>query len=90
MAPSGTVLKEAVKETLLGSEEPLQVSAQSRVQFTQNAIKDAETGELYMGADEFINAVAPKGEDFVSFPLHSQEGFGRTWTDNGQWTMADR
>lgn len=63
-----TMVKEAVKETLVGTEESTQLSAQGRVRFTSYAIKDAETGELYMGPDEFINAVAPKSEDYVCLP----------------------
>lgn len=63
-----TVVKEVVKETFKGSgpDEPIQLSAQSRARFVSNAIKDAETGELYMGPDEFIAAVAPENEDYVS------------------------
>lgn len=60
------VVKEAVKETLLGSDEPPQLSAQSRARFISNAVKDPETGELFMGPDEFINTIAPKNEDYVS------------------------
>jgi hypothetical protein len=59
-------VKEAVKETLIGSEEPVQVSAQTKARFNSNAIKDPESGELFMGQDEFINAVAPSDEDYVS------------------------
>lgn len=61
-----TVVKEAVKETLLGSDEPTQLSAQSRARFINNAVKDPDTGELYMGPDEFINTIAPQNEDYVS------------------------
>lgn len=62
-------VKEAVKETLVGVEEPVQVSAQSKARFSQNAVKDPQSGELVMGPDEFINAVAPANEDYVScFP----------------------
>lgn len=61
-----TAVKEAVKDSLVGSEESSQVSAQTRARFTANAIKDPETGELYMGPDEFIAAVAPPSEDYVS------------------------
>jgi hypothetical protein len=62
--------KEAVKETLLGSEQAaeVQLSAQSKATFDKNARKDAETGELFMGEEEFINAVAPESEDYVSQP----------------------
>lgn len=59
-------VKEAVKEGLLGSEEPVQVTTQTKARFNTNAIKDAESGELYMGPEEFINAVAPVDEDYVS------------------------
>lgn len=65
MAKAAAV-KEAVKESLIGSEEPVQQSTQTKARFASHAIKDGETGELYMGADEFINAVAPPDEDYVS------------------------
>lgn len=63
------MVKETVKETLVGTatEEPgSQLSAQSRARFNSHAAKDPETGELYMGREEFINAIAPKDEDYVS------------------------
>ena len=68
------VVKEAVKDTLVGPDEPNQVSAQSKARFTSNAVKDAETGELYLGQEEFIKAIAPKSEDYVSRdarPVHA-------------------
>lgn len=68
MASVSTV-KEAVKESLVGGEEPAQLSAQTKARFNSHAIKDPETGELYLGPDEFINAIAPKDEDYVSLPL---------------------
>lgn len=64
-------VKEAVKESLLGAEEPTQLSSQTKSRFHANAIKDAETGELFMGPDEFVNAVAPATEDYVSHPMAS-------------------
>lgn len=68
MATTAAVVKEAVKESLLGTDEPAaQLSAQTKLRFTNNAVKDPETGELYMGPEEFINAVAPSGEDYVSW-----------------------
>lgn len=60
------VATEAVKETLVGTHEPEQLSAHSKARFIKHAVKDAESGDLFLGPDEFINAVAPKGEDFVS------------------------
>lgn len=64
-------MKEAVKESLIGSEDPVHVSAQARARFNAHSVKDPESGELIMGPDEFINAVAPTDEDYVShaFPL---------------------
>ena len=61
-----TTVKEAVKESLLGSEEPVELSAKTRAYFVNHAVKDAESGELYMGEDEFVNAIAPQDEDYVS------------------------
>lgn len=76
MATEVTKVKEAVKETLLGSEVPagVQLSVQSKATFLENAKKDADSGELYMGEEEFINAVAPEGEDYVSFVLYLGAG----------------
>lgn len=68
--PPAVAVKEAVKETLIGSQEPVQASGQAKARFNKNAAKDPQTGELFMGPDEFINAVAPADEDYVS-PLIS-------------------
>lgn len=62
-------VKEAVKESLVGTEEPAQLSAQTKARFNSHAIKDPESGELYLGPEEFINAIAPKDEDYVSLPI---------------------
>ncbi|UNI19066.1 mitochondrial aspartate-glutamate transporter agc1 [Purpureocillium takamizusanense] len=88
-----TAVKEAVKESLVGHDEPVQLSAQTKARFTSNAVKDPETGELYMGPDEFINAVAPKNEDYhkikreqysILFRVADSKGTGRvTLTDWG-------
>lgn len=60
--------KEVVKESLLGSEQvaDVQLSAQAKATFDKNARKDPETGELFMGEEEFISAIVPKDEDYVS------------------------
>lgn len=63
------VAKEAVKEAVIGTHEPEQLAAHTKARFTKHAIKDPETGELFLGPDEFINAVAPEGEDYVSHAL---------------------
>lgn len=60
---------EAVKEALVGTEEEPELSSQTRSEFMQHAIKDEETGEYYMGEHEFIDAIAPETEDYVSFSL---------------------
>ena len=66
--PVGTkdAVKEVMKESLLGTEEPISLSASHRASFYKNAKKDEETGELYMGPEEFIEAIAPPDEDYVS------------------------
>ncbi|RFU25638.1 hypothetical protein B7463_g10710, partial [Scytalidium lignicola] len=59
-------VKGAVKESLLGTSEPttFQLSAQTKAAFEKHAKRDPETGELYMGEEEFVNAIAPKDEDY--------------------------
>lgn len=64
---------EAVKETLVGTYDPAHVSVQTKARFIAHAVTDAETGELYLGPNEFTTAVAPKGEDFVSYSLPSKK-----------------
>jgi solute carrier family 25 aspartate/glutamate transporter 12/13 len=67
-----TKAKEVVKEKLLGTELPeeeMQLSVQSKATFNKNARKDADSDELYMGEEEFINAIAPEAEDYVSQPI---------------------
>lgn len=80
MASPSTKVKETVKETFKGSaapEEPShQLSAQSKARFNTHAAKDPETGELYMGQEEFINAIAPASEDYVS------------WLDALSWALS--
>ena len=69
--PSSTVVKEAVKESLIGTEETAQLSSQTKARFYSSAIKDAETGDLYMSPDEFIDAIAPADEDYVGHKILS-------------------
>lgn len=59
------LVKEAVKESLIGTEEPVQLSTQTKARFNNHAIKDPESGELFLGPEQFINAVAPPEEDYV-------------------------
>lgn len=55
---------EAVKEQFLGTSEH-HLSHQARANFVLHAQKD-ENGEWFMDEENFINAVAPKQEDYVS------------------------
>ena len=57
--------KEQVGEALLGSTQEPQLSQQTRAVFLQHAVRDADTGALYLGENEFIAAVAPETEDYV-------------------------
>ena len=82
MASKVATVKEAVKETLVGHKEPESetLSTQTKARFNKHAVKDAESGELFLGHEEFINAVAPAEEDYVSrlTPRTSwQAGLGR-------------
>ncbi|KAA8568929.1 hypothetical protein EYC84_007905 [Monilinia fructicola] len=59
--------KEVVKESLLGSEvtEDIQLSAQSKATFEKHSRKDESGAEDYMSEEDFINAIAPKDEDYL-------------------------
>lgn len=61
-------VKATVKESLIGSsaEQSQPVSQQIRANFYRNARKDEQTGDLYMNQDDFVNAIAPAHEDYVS------------------------
>ena len=71
---TATTVTEAVKESLLGHEEeqPLpDFSAQTKAIFEKYAHKDETTGELVMNEEEFVDAIAPKDQDYVSLtPAH--------------------
>lgn len=56
---------EKVKESLVGANIEPTASESTRAEFLAHAVKDEETGEYYMGHKEFIDAVAPEGEDYV-------------------------
>ncbi|KAH0064038.1 hypothetical protein KCU96_g19701, partial [Aureobasidium melanogenum] len=64
MASTTAALKESVKETLLGVEDEPQLSSQMRAEFMQHAKTDPESGDHYMGQEEFVNAIAPESEDY--------------------------
>ena len=58
-------VKEQVKEALVGTTDVPDMSQETRQSFLAHAVPDAETGELYLGKDQFINAIAPEGENYV-------------------------
>ena len=60
-------VQEAVKESLLGTTREPELSTQTRAAFERNSKKDEETGEYFMTEHEFVDAIAPEGEDYVSF-----------------------
>ncbi|PNS21443.1 hypothetical protein CAC42_1222 [Sphaceloma murrayae] len=63
------VIKEAVKETLLGhNEEGAPPSTQTKAVFAKFAAKDEESGDYFMGKQDFLNAVAPENEDYRKIP----------------------
>ncbi|KAL9081911.1 MAG: hypothetical protein Q9159_006915 [Coniocarpon cinnabarinum] len=55
---------EQAKEALLGTSEEPQLSQSTRAEFSKYALHDSETGEKYLDEEQFINAIAPKGEDY--------------------------
>jgi solute carrier family 25 aspartate/glutamate transporter 12/13 len=59
-------VKEQVKESLIGTTREPQLSFQTRATFDRHARRDEETGDPYMTVDDFVNAIAPKNEDYVS------------------------
>jgi hypothetical protein len=56
---------EAVKESLLGSTVPDSLSGEAKATFLKHS-RAAEDGELYMNEEDFIAAIAPPEEDYVS------------------------
>jgi solute carrier family 25 aspartate/glutamate transporter 12/13 len=60
---------EAVKASLVGTkDEELATSQQIKNHFAQYARKDETTGDSFMTEEDFINAIAPKNQDYVSPP----------------------
>ena len=57
---------EQISEVLLGTTEEPNLSQETRANFMQHAIQDEATGEYYLSQEEFINAIAPEREDYVS------------------------
>ena len=58
-------VKEAVKESLVGTTREPQLSQLTKQTFNKHARKDEDTGELFMTEGDFVDAIAPKNEDYV-------------------------
>ena len=59
-------LVESVKETLVGTSIEPQLSQQFKATFDRHARRpDVEGEEAYMTEEDFVNAIAPKDEDYV-------------------------
>lgn len=58
--------KQTVKESLLGTTREPELSQQTRATFDRNARQDEATGDCYMTEEDFVNAVAPASENYVS------------------------
>ena len=56
---------DAVKESLLGTTLPADLTQESRTTFLKHARQD-EDGNLFMEEEDFINAIAPPDENYVS------------------------
>lgn len=64
--PAAEKIKESLKETLVGTEEPpANVSTESRDRFIKFASLE-EDGEKFMSREDFVDAIAPPEEDYVS------------------------
>ena len=55
---------EKVKESLVGTTQPPNLSQESRAEFMKHAKQD-DDGDWYMTEGDFINAIAPPEEDYV-------------------------
>ncbi|PGH18949.1 hypothetical protein AJ80_04276 [Polytolypa hystricis UAMH7299] len=57
-------MKESIKVSLVGAVSEPTPTSQIRSHFQRHAKADKESGELYMTEDDFIDAIAPKQEDY--------------------------
>ena len=73
--------KETIKESLIGTTQVPPLSQEVRANFMKHAKPD-EQGELYMGSEEFVDAIAPVEEDYVSCAIILAIR-SPTWTDLG-------
>jgi len=61
----------AVKESLLGTTREPELSTQTRATFDRHAKQDEASEEYFMTEHEFVDAIAPENEDYVSYSAQS-------------------
>ena len=81
-------VQEAVKESLLGTTREPEIASQTRAAFDRNAKQDEATGEYYLTESEFVDAVAPEGEDYVSYSIPRLSNPTRNGNENALTSMA--
>ncbi len=59
-------VKAAVKQSLLGTEQEADLSLQTKATFDKYSTRDEANGEVYMTEDDFVSAIAPETENYVS------------------------
>ncbi|PKS05241.1 hypothetical protein jhhlp_008612 [Lomentospora prolificans] len=85
------------KEDVYGvSEDTSSLTVASKARFQKNAIQDPKTGELYLGPDQFIDAVAPADQDYhkvkreqysILFHVADRRGSGKVTLSD--WTAFE-
>lgn len=58
--------KIAIKESLLGTTKEPELSTQSKATFNRYARQYEETQDPFMTEEDFVNAIAPERENYVS------------------------
>lgn len=69
-------VKDSIKDSLRGTIVPdptLPVTSRIRAHFHHHSRIDSETEERYMNEEDFINAIAPVHEDYVSSLFYFHE-----------------
>lgn len=57
-------IKEAVKESLVGSERPSLLTEEAKKAFDKHASRTAPDGEKYMTREDFVGAIAPPDQNY--------------------------
>ena len=61
--------KQAIKESLIGTTREPELSQLTKAAFDRSARQDEATGDYYMTEEDFVNAIAPANENYVSFRI---------------------